>query len=344
MTSRARRTRHFHLAAGLAAASLTLISVAAHAEPSPTEKAAAEALFQKGVELMAAGKTADACAKFSGSNEIDPALGTMLRLADCYERIDKTASAWALFQQAAATAQSQGQGERVRIANERAKSVEQRLSRLELGVDPEIKSIKAELTLNGVVIPSGTWDAALPVDPGQVTVEAHAEGYEPFKTTLTVAPGPVTVRVTVPALRAAPTVNSAEPAAGAATAAPAPAPEPRSNTGKVVGFTLGGIGVASLAAGGIFAYLANDKNNASLEYCRKGEPNSCTAEGVELRNDAQKFATFATIGSIAGGVLLATGITVLVISPSQREASASVDSFRARAMVTPGGLRVEGEF
>jgi len=51
-------------------------------------------LFQKGVELMAIGKSAEACEKFDSSHQLDPALGTMLRLADCYERTGKTASAY----------------------------------------------------------------------------------------------------------------------------------------------------------------------------------------------------------------------------------------------------------
>ena len=322
--------------------SLLLVSHAAHAEPSPTEKAAAEALFQKGVELMAAGKTADACDKFSGSQDLDPALGTVLRLADCYERLDKTASAWALFEQAAATARKDNQGDRVKIASERAQSLEQRLSKLELAVHPALKSGQVELTLNGVAIPRGTWDAALPVDPGSVTVVASAPGYESFTTTTDVPRGPVSVRVQIPELR--PAATPVEGAAVVSTSAAPQAPESGSNGAKIAGYTLGGVGIAGLALGGIFAYLAHDKNQASLEHCRQGEPNACTEEGVGLREDAQSNATIATVATIAGGALLATGITVLVLTPSSKEASASTPGFRARAQVTPTGLRLSGEF
>ena len=184
----------------LLAASFTLtVSGSALAEPSPGEKAAAEALFQKGVEFMAVGKTAEACEKFDGSNQLDPALGTMLRLADCYERAGKTASAWALFQQAAATASAQGQSERNKIAAERASSLEQRLSRLQLAVDTRSGKEGLQLRLNGKPIPSGTWDAALPVDPGQQTIEASAPGHITWKTSIEVAAGPGTTNLEVPA-------------------------------------------------------------------------------------------------------------------------------------------------
>lgn len=322
--------------------SLLLLSHAAHADPSPTEKAAAEALFQKGVELMAAGKTADACDKFSGSQELDPALGTVLRLADCYERMDKTASAWALFEQAAAMARTQNQPDRVKIASERAQSVEQRLSKLEVAVHPAMKTGQLQITLNGVAIPPGTWDAALPVDPGSVTVAASAPGYEPFKTTIDVARGPSSVRVQIPELR--PAATPVEAATPVTAAVPPPPTQKGSNGAKIAGYTLGGVGLAGLALGGIFAYLAHDKNQDSLDQCRQGAPNECTQEGVALREDAQSNATIATVATIAGGALLATGITVLVLAPSSKEASASAPGFRARAQVTPTGLRLSGEF
>ena len=70
-----------------------LVARDAHGEPGAAEKATAEALFQQGTELMNEKQYAAACEKFAGSQQIDPALGTALRLADCNDRIGKTASA-----------------------------------------------------------------------------------------------------------------------------------------------------------------------------------------------------------------------------------------------------------
>src|SRR6185436_9458711 len=74
---------------------LTLAATPASAEThAAAESAAAEALFQQAAALMQDGKYREACEKFEGSQELEPALGTQLRLADCYDRAGRTASAW----------------------------------------------------------------------------------------------------------------------------------------------------------------------------------------------------------------------------------------------------------
>jgi hypothetical protein len=67
------------------------------AEPSPTERAAAEALFQQGTDLMAEKQFAPACEKFECSQQLAPALGTMTRPATCYDRIVSTANESTVF-------------------------------------------------------------------------------------------------------------------------------------------------------------------------------------------------------------------------------------------------------
>ncbi|HEY3669100.1 MAG TPA: hypothetical protein VGL19_24045, partial [Polyangiaceae bacterium] len=79
-----------------------------YAEGSAADKAVAEALFNEGVALVAAGSFEMGCSKFEGSQALDPTLGTELRLADCYERLGKTASAWALFKESQGIAHRDG--------------------------------------------------------------------------------------------------------------------------------------------------------------------------------------------------------------------------------------------
>jgi serine/threonine-protein kinase len=317
----------------------------AFAEPSSGEKAAAEALFQKGVELMAAGKAVEACEKFDGSQQLDPALGTILRLADCYERTGKTASAWALFQQAAATATAQGQSERNKIAAERANSVAQRLSRVQLTVDTRAGKEGLLVKLNGKAIPAASWDAALPVDPGLQTIEVSAPGYLSWKTTVVAAAGPSTANVEVPALKPEP-LQEPKAAGPGVGVEPVTAPErsERSNTQSVVGYVVGGVGIVGLALGGVFAYRAYDKNQQSLDQCRKGEPNACTEDGAALRKSAQSSGTIATAATIAGGALVATGITLLISAPSRRETAHGSARPRTSAILSPSGVFVQGEF
>src|SRR4051794_15794728 len=59
--------------------------------------AAAEVLFSDGKRLVQERNFAAACPKFEESQKLDPGLGTLYRLADCYEHVGRTASAWAAF-------------------------------------------------------------------------------------------------------------------------------------------------------------------------------------------------------------------------------------------------------
>src|SRR4051794_21941124 len=94
------------------------------AAQSSSDKATAEALFANGRRLMASGDYAAACPKFAASQKLDPGVGTLLNLADCYEKKGQTASAWGEFLEAASAARAIGSKEREQAARDRAQSLE----------------------------------------------------------------------------------------------------------------------------------------------------------------------------------------------------------------------------
>ena len=178
-----------HLAASLAAAVL-LVAPMLLAEPSARDRAAAEATFRQATTLMDDGRYAEACEKFAASQDLDPGLGTLLHLADCYDRAGRTASAWALFREVEDRSRRATQADRERIAKERADSLEGKLSKLELRVAPKQRVPGLEIKVAGSVIPTASWNTSLPVDPGSTQVEVTATGKKPARLKLTVAPGP----------------------------------------------------------------------------------------------------------------------------------------------------------
>jgi len=115
----------------------------AHAEAGAAQKAAAESLFDDALKAMKSGHFAEACPKLEESERIDPAIGTLLYLAECYEKSGRTASAWATFREAASAAQAQGETDRTRVAAARADRLQPSLSKLTLKVVPENARIQA---------------------------------------------------------------------------------------------------------------------------------------------------------------------------------------------------------
>lgn len=304
MTRRA--CSRFALGAGLL---LALQVAPAAAETTASQRATAEALFQQATQLMDEKRYAEACDKFAGSQDLDPALGTMLYLADCYEHAGRSASAWALFHEAADTAQRAGQTDRQRIALERATSLEERLSKLEVRVPAAQQLAGLEVLVNGALVPRASYNTELPVDPGPTRVEARAPGKKSWSTTVAVADGPSHQAVDVQKLADAPRQKS-PPGARSSEVAHVGSAQ------RTVGYVIAAAGVVAVAASGFFGYRAYSLNKKSKGECRADQPNSCTPEGVSLRDDAQTAGALSTIGTVSGGLLVATGITLIATAPA----------------------------
>src|SRR6516162_11727139 len=119
-----------------ALASCVAVPAAARAQ-SKEDIARADALFNAAKALTDAGNYADACAKFAESKRLAPGLGVTLYLADCYERIGRTASAWTEFRSAEGLARERND-KRAEVARGRAQALEPKLNRLTVVVAPSI--------------------------------------------------------------------------------------------------------------------------------------------------------------------------------------------------------------
>ncbi|WP_437275770.1 hypothetical protein WME90_31580 [Sorangium sp. So ce375] len=328
------------------AALLSLGAGVARAEPSADQAAAAEALFREGRDLVAKGQLAEACPKFAASQRLDPGYGTQWNLADCLERLGRSASAWAAFREAADMASRAGQADREAKAARRAADLEKKLERLAIAVTTPADGLVVRR--NGAVLDAGAWGAPLPVDPGKHRVEATAPGKRPFSVEVqTAGPGQV-VTVEVPPLEDDPAATAAAPSPSTSpTAAPL---QPSGGNGdggagtrRTLSFVAGGVGVAGVVTGSIFGLLASSRwNRAQDEHCRTEA--LCDARGVALVDDAQSAARLSNVGFIVGGVGLAAGVALFVTSLGDAEPAA------ARIVVTPvvgttgGGLGLQGRF
>ena len=143
-------------------------------------KAAAIQLYKLGKDLMNQGKFSEACPKLAASMRYDPAIGTLLNLALCYEELGKLASAWASYRTAAEMANKQGQRARGQAAKARADKLEPELPRLVVQVPEKYRVPSLVVKRDGMAIDPALFGESMYVDSGLRRVLATAPGYQTF--------------------------------------------------------------------------------------------------------------------------------------------------------------------
>jgi len=279
----------------------------AHAQAP--DAAAAQALFDQGKALMTAGKAVEACPKFAESQRLDPGVGTLLNLAACYEAAGRLASAWSTFLEAESAARLAGSAEGLEVSRDRASALAPRLSKILLTVAANAP-LDLEIQRDGVLVGRAQWGLAIPADPGQHTIVAHAPGRTPWQRDIDLTEPGATIEVAIPELALAPP----PPPPAAAAPAPAPPPEPPSKDGKessalgtqhYVALGVGGLGVVGVVVGSIFGLQSMAKGDEAALHCDGGDCRDM--EGVTLLDDARSAGNVSTIAFIVGGVGLAGG-------------------------------------
>ncbi len=298
----------------------------AHAATA-AEKAAAEALFDDGLRLMKAGSFAEACPKLESSEQIDPAVGTLLYLAECYEKIGRTASAWATFREAASLAQTYGQTDRAKKAQDRAARLEGDLAYLTIDVASETRQLPGLTLKRGAIsVAPQLSGVAVPVDPGEITIEASAPGRASFFTKVTLA-ARGRMQVSIPPLAELPgTSQAAAPASEAATApapsaaapppsaAPPSEPAPSKAAFPIVPVVLGGVGLVGIGVGSYFGLRAISSAGDARDLCPGGV---CREQRGETKmDDARDFARVSNLTFGLGAGFLAAGAVVYLLMPS----------------------------
>ena len=165
---------------------------------SESDKERAGALFDEGRQLMADGKYEKACQKFAASQKVRPGIGTLYNLADCNEKLGKTATAYELFMEVAERTKAALQTDREAKARERMSALEPRLMKLRLSV-PSTGKVKA-ITLDGEVVAAENYNKAIALDPGEHTVTAVTanDDGEPYEEVIELDEEGKTITVAIP--------------------------------------------------------------------------------------------------------------------------------------------------
>ncbi|MDX2019161.1 MAG: hypothetical protein SF187_02905 [Deltaproteobacteria bacterium] len=316
-------------------------------KPDAARNLQAEALFVEGRNLLKSDKIAEACEKFAASQSLDPAVGTLLNLADCHERINKTASAWAEFREAADLAGASQDNKRKRLAASRANALATKLARVRITATAANLPKDVVIRVDNDELPPAAWNTDLPIDPGVHTVVAKAAGFvdwtgqvvaEPAKVQeITVGLLQTSAVQPVPTREAEPPVSETHSAnVQTQTRPPLTYEQSPNHTALWVG---GSITAASVVFGSVAGLIAYKRWDGVSAQCR--ENGDCTSDERDRGDGAKSWGTLSTLAFTAAGVAAAvTGVLWLTSTP-KKESTVAVAPWLQDA---GGGAALFGRF
>lgn len=347
---------------GVLALSGGLLHAATAGAQASERRVAAQALFNEGGQLFRQGKFEAACQKLAQSQELDPATGTLLNLARCYEKVGKTASAWLAYSDSAASAKAAGQHEREETARRAAARLAPQLPKLLIRVPDALLIPELEITRDSEPLSRALWNVAAPTDPGQHTLLVKAPNRKPWSKSIRLAPAeemtldlppleelphppsPVPQEAPNAAQQSSPTAHRSAPSDpfGASDSTGGLA------TQHVLALSAAVLGVAGVAVGTGFALSAKSNGDKANRTCAGS---TCPDQaGLDANRSAIKQANMATVFFGLGAVCLAGGAALWFTSPSLAPHKAEQGNGPRIAGVSPlldsslRGLLVEGRF
>ena len=284
---------------------LALATTTRHAWAGPHETAGER--FEEGRALMKAGRPAEAIPKFLASLDAEKTTAALLNLADAYEKVGKTASAYKRFRELAASKEIDSA--RAEEAKRRADVLAAKLSTIHLVTPPESQGLP--VTIDGEAV-SAT--GSIPIDPGHHSLRVERKGDSKIQL-FEIAESDRDKAIEVPSL---PVVANIAPP----PLLPPSSPPPNDSL-RPASYVVGGVGVLGLVAGGVLGVVALGKASSLKDACAT-YPSCPSAQRADLesRDDsARTFGTASTIAFVAGGVILAGGVVLYLVAPaSERRA------------------------
>ena len=340
------------------AATLAAAPPLARAEPSTSERAIAEHLFDRARAQLDVNEVSAACETFAESQRLDPGTGTALNLAACHQQEGKLASAWVEFREAVTALHRENRPDRLRFALDHLAEIQPRLAFVTLLVPESPRGHAPAVRLDGRELGPAAWSVPIPVDAGWHEAVAQSTGAGLWRATIKIRDGEHRV-LSIPAQVAYSGITIRDEEAGEARTAP-PATDSRSvqsdvaardsvsadralHRRRVAAAILGGLGLGAVGIGAYFgvhaASLWNDRGKACpMELC--------SADGIRLGERADSAATVATWTLTGGAVALGAAALVWLWSGSAPAKSAAQAGPAIEAMFLDGktGLSLRGVF
>jgi tetratricopeptide (TPR) repeat protein len=327
----------------LAALVIALMLLASPARAAPADtKAEARRHFDAGVAYAERGSYQAALVEFTRAYQLSPSYAVLYNIGKAQEALGQPVEAVAAFERYLAEGGPAVPADRRAKVAAQIKELEAHIGTITIHAAPEA----ATVYLDGAVIDGAAAVRGVRVSLGPHRVMATAEGHVAANREVDVArvgvldvtlalapiPPPAQAKPDEPAAADVPAAPPPPPPPSAPVAPPPPAPALQQSasppppirapdSGRVqrgIGYAVAAAGAAALVAGGVLYLVAlSDRQKAIDAQCTAM---SCTGQGLQYWNDAQNGVTWSRRAAIAGGVLVAGGLTVVLIAPSGRDA------------------------
>jgi hypothetical protein len=266
-----------------------------------------DAAFEEAKRLESEGKLTEACAKFHESLTYNPhAIGTLLNVAVCEEKLGKIASALSHFTEARDRAREGNLEQHRKVAEEHIATLTPDVPHVTITLTEVLPETKLLVDDHAVLIEDAS---NLAVDPGIRTIVVTAPDRVPYETKVSIDKGE-RKSVTIPKL--APPVK---------------------NIRRIISIGVAAAGVVTLGTGIALGYHA--RGNYRDQFL--GSPPNCadvtTADGtMKLCNDtglsnthaAQRLGTIATWTGVVGIAAIVAGGVLWFTAPKLAERNVAV--------------------
>ena len=245
---------------------------------------------------MKDGRYADACPKLEAARKLYTSAGILLNLADCHEKMGRTASAWTEFGEAQTVARRTGRDADAEEARRRQTQLEPALERVIVRVAHPVPGMT--VARDGTTLAPAAWGTALPVDPGEHAIRAEAPGFAPWATAVSASEPAQVATVDVPELHPLPVATEATnpviPGKDAGESSP--------RFGRTLPWVLVGGGAAIGLGGGV------------LMLVESGRASDARNNHDQTAYEATKTPwTIGLVGVIVGAIGAAVGGTLLAL-------------------------------
>jgi hypothetical protein len=299
------------------------LASAAAADDAPAPNPAAAQLKQQGDAAMRSMHYRDAIAAYQKAYKLQPEPAILYNTARAEQGLGDYPAALDAID------------EFVRVAPEDLKQRVPKLAELVADIRSHVGFVVvicpvsgASVSVDGKVVGKTPLSQPLRVAAGDVAIGVEASGYAPFHKDVAATGGKVTtVAASLTALETS------------QDKAPPPPPPPRMERyvpagWRIAAFTTGGLGLVSLAAGGVFGALVASNTSDASSHC---PGKVCDPTGWSDIQSARTFATVSTATFIAGGVLVAGAAALFLFAPHASRPIA------IRPLIGPGFIGIGGD-